>query len=204
MEFLAKGKRGIVYIDRESRTVTKTINPKSTAQNRLAIEADFLKKLNEQCIGPKFIAYENGTLTMEFIDGDRILDYLRNNSTTKKDTIIIIKKIFDQAHQLDILGINKLEMTNPYKHIIIRKKPGKKDRTLIEAVMIDFERCRYSKKPKNVTQFVQFLVSANVERILQSKRIFLDKEKILAKARGYKKELNRANYQQIITQIRNA
>jgi len=50
--------------------------------------------------------------------------------------------------------VNKFEMHHPTKHILI--KAGKPSRKTV--VMIDFERCRWTEKPKNVTQFVQFLL----------------------------------------------
>ena len=84
-----------------------------------------------------------------------------------------------QCKVLDDLGINKEEMHHPVKHILI----GKKD-----IVMIDFERCSFSEKVKNVTQFIQFITSTNLSKILNEKGIFFDKEKLRDVAKNYKEK----------------
>ncbi len=40
-------------------------------------------------------------------------------------------------------------MHRPIKHILVGKK----------AVMIDFERCHFAKDPKNLRQFLQFIIN---------------------------------------------
>ena len=78
-EFLAKGKRGIVYTASYGggKVVIKEKNPKSTAINRIYNEANFLKKLNKVGIGPKFIAFFDDILVMEFVEGMLISNLLR-------------------------------------------------------------------------------------------------------------------------------
>lgn len=178
LEFLAKGKRGIVYADKLKGFVVKKPNPNSEANNRLEIEAKFLQLLNQHNIGPKFIGFQTNRLSMEYIEGERIVDYFKNPKTRKKQICSVLKQVFAQLHKMDALGINKQELTNPYKHIMIKdQKP----------VMIDFERCRYSNNPKNVTQFMQFLCSEKIQEVLRKKGIFFDKKKILLLAAAYKK-----------------
>ncbi|RMF54400.1 hypothetical protein D6745_05420, partial [Candidatus Woesearchaeota archaeon] len=78
------------------------------------------------------------------------------------------------------------------KHIIVEKgKP----------VMIDFERCHYTKKPKNVTQFCQFLISEQVEKILNRKGLGFDKEKMKRLAQEYKRTLKRSALKKIIALV---
>lgn len=185
MEFLAKGKRGIVY--KEKNEVVKCPHPKSHAINNLKIESEFLKKLNKKNIGPKFIRFANNNLHMEYIDGERILDYLAHNQ--KKEILSVIKNVLEQCYILDNLKINKKEMTNPYKHIIVQKgKP----------ILIDFERCRYSEKPHNVTQFLQFLVSQKMLLILHKKKINLEKNAVKSLGEEYTHSKNLSNILKIL------
>ena len=72
-------------------------------------------------------------------------------------------------------------MTNPYKHIIIDKNNN--------PVLIDFERCRYTEQPKNVTQFLQYLTSGNVETIFKKKKIKINKAKVMQLSKIYKRTL---------------
>ena len=124
---------------------------------------------------------------MEYIEGERILDYFKRASKTR--ILKIIKEVFKQLRFMDELNINKKEMTNPYKHIIVRND---------EPVMIDFERCSYSTKPQNVTQFCQFIVREKTKLILVKKKININKKKLLELAKIYKKSPNNDNYTKIL------
>ncbi len=169
LKYLAKGKRSEVYIGNYKNK--KIIVKKS---KRAKIEAKWLKLLNKYQIGPKFIFLGKNYLIYEFVKGERILDY-------KGSIKFVVKKILEQCRKMDKLGINKKEMQNPYKHILINNKKVK---------MIDFERCYYSEKTKNVTQFCQF-IREKIFRNLNNK-IF---EEIL---KEYKKNPNDKNYSEIL------
>ena len=149
MEFLAKGKRGVVYLDEidGKKVVVKKARPESTAINRIENEANWLKKLNKIGIGPKLISQGEGYFIAEFIDGELFGKWIEKNKDKK-----VLLNILKQCRKLDRLKVNKLEMHNPLKNIIIGKK----------VVLIDFERCKFTHEPKNVTQFVQFLVKKKV------------------------------------------
>ena len=94
---------------------------------------------------------DKSILIYRFTEGDFIIDYLKNNK--KKNVRNIFRKVFNAMFVMDQLKINKEEMSHPIKHIIIDKND--------QPVLIDFERCRYTLKPSNVTQFSDFLISTN-------------------------------------------
>ena len=77
-EFLAKGKRGIVYrgLLAGKEIAIKEINPESKAINRLENEAHHLKLVNQLGIGPKLLGFYKEQLLMEYFDVERILDFL--------------------------------------------------------------------------------------------------------------------------------
>lgn len=180
MEIYAKGKRGIVFLEEKNgiKIAVKIKNPKSDAINRLQNEANFLELLNTHNIGPKFISFENNELRMEFIDGERIIDYLEKKN--RNDVMKTINDVIQQMIILDKLGINKYEMTNPYKHILVRKTDNK-------PVLIDFERCRKTLKPKNITQFMQFLTNKKIKNILEKKGLNINSAEMIKKMQDYKK-----------------
>lgn len=151
MEFLARGKRGEVFLTkyRGKLVVIKQVRATSTALSTLELEAEWLRKVNKHQIGPKFIKLEDGKLFMEYVQGVSISEYLEQHPFSAA----FAKEILEQCRVLDQLHITKFEMHHPTKHILI--KQGKPSRKTV--VMIDFERCRWMEKPKNVTQFVQFL-----------------------------------------------
>ena len=93
---------------------------------------------------------------------------------------------------LDKLKINKKELTNPYKHIIINKK----------IVMIDFERCYFTDKPKNVSQFCQFLMSKKVKEIFMKNKININKNKLIRILKVYKKSYSEKYFENVLRLIR--
>ncbi|HLD15682.1 MAG TPA: hypothetical protein VJB94_03840 [Candidatus Nanoarchaeia archaeon] len=177
MEYLTKGKRGLIFVDyvNGKKVVIKKGNPKSAAINRIENEIEFLNILNKYKIGPKLLLYNEDSFTMEFVEGRLFDDWLKENYDKK-----VVVKIMKQCYLLDKLKINKFELTNPVKHIIIKDN---------NPVMIDFERCKRTLSPKNVTQFVQFLRNRNLvkkEGLIQALKDYHNNSSI----NNFKKILN--------------
>lgn len=196
MEF--KGKRGIVEVREEiigRKNVLVAVKRPLTKFYDGKTEFGFLRKLNEKKIGPKAYYFDekNNSLVMQYIEGDRVLDHFALKKTTKKEILSVIQKILLQLFCMDKLGINKLEMTNPYKHVIITnaKTP----------VMIDFERCHYTEYPKNITQFIQFLCSGRLNYVFAWKKLSVNKEKLLEIARLYKQTYDKKYISSIMKQL---
>ncbi len=149
MQYLSKGKRGIVYLTKDDTgvVVVKKERSESKALRVLHNEAYWLKILNKYKIGPRFIRFDDG-LVMEYIKGELFVDWHKKHKGM--DVKNAVRDIFLQCRTMDKIGVNKLEMNYPVKHIIMRKN---------KPIMIDFERCKRTLRPKNVTQFCQFLLS---------------------------------------------
>ncbi len=184
----ARGNRGLLYKAclKKKTIVIKTKKPESEASGRIANETKWIKILNKHKIGPKLLFSGKGYFAYEFVEGDFILDFIEKNN--KRNIIKTIKNVFNQLYLMDKLRVDKEEMHRPLKHVIIDKKP----------VLIDFERCKITEKPKNVTQFCQFLMSCNTEILLKQKRIKLNKNKIINLAKTYKKEQTKENLNNIL------
>ncbi len=181
MELLAKGKRGEIYTDflNGQKVAIKRERPGSQAMNRIANEGKWLKIMNIYEIGPKLIKTSENEVIMEFIEGEQFIDiYEKNKGTPLVNELI--EQIFHQCRIMDTLKVDKHEMHNPIKHIVIRNN---------KPVLIDFERCRNTETPKNVTQFCQFLVKIGME---------VDKQKIKRLLISYKKTYDEKTYRDII------
>src|SRR3989338_9565745 len=166
MKYLSKGKRSVVYlIKKGNKQYVKKIAKEWTIQN----EVKWLKLLNKHKICPKLISFGKSYLIEEYIEGLTISNFLKN--TNKEDLKKVILNCLNQCFILDKLKVNKFEMTNPYKHIIVKKN--------LKPVMIDFERCRFSLNPKNVSQFVEYILKLDLFKI--------DKDKIRKLVKRYKK-----------------
>ena len=106
-----------------------------------------------------------------------------------RNRLEILKKCLDYMFQLDKLGYTKEEMHHPHKHILINEHGKIK--------LIDFERCRRTEKPKNLTQFCQFLTSTEFGELLKKKRINIDPEKIKNLTKNYKRTYSESTLKKI-------
>ncbi|MFH1398610.1 MAG: HemK2/MTQ2 family protein methyltransferase [Candidatus Woesearchaeota archaeon] len=181
------GRRGLVYSGElaEQKIAVKVKNPKSTAINRIANEARFLEIANRMKIGPKIIESGEGFVIMGWVEGKRLLDFIP--LSTKGKILEVLRDILNQLYRLDKKGVEKGEMHNPVKHIIVGSKP----------VLVDFERAKFSKKPHNLTGFCQFLCSAKVRQLLCEKGIVLGN--ITLEAMAYAKKRSDEQFKAILS-----
>ncbi len=179
---LARGHRGIVYtgIYKGKKIAIKAERKDSSAMGRVQNEAKWLRILNRKGIGPKILFSGKNYFCYKFVEGKFIGEFIKNSG--KQEIISVLKGVMQQCFVLDELKVNKEEMHHPKKHIIVTgdKKP----------VMIDFERCRNSEKPKNVTQFVQFVASGHISGMLKEKGIVIDKYELIKMAQKYRENSN--------------
>lgn len=182
MEYFAEGKRGKIYIG-IIKGKKVAIKKEKRDLNRINNEIKFLRILNKYNIGPRLIEYGKDYMIYEFIDGIRILDYLKN--ANKKEKNRIIKNVLLQCRILDKLKIDKYEMNNPYKHILIGK----------QIKMIDFERCKKVEKPKNVTQFCQFIISKKIG-------LKVNRNKFIKILKDYKNNQTDKNFKRILNYLK--
>ncbi|MEE9525874.1 MAG: HemK2/MTQ2 family protein methyltransferase [Candidatus Woesearchaeota archaeon] len=189
---LAKGHRGLVF--------TGTLDGKKIALKKqredIAVttsvrnETRWLKLLNRKGIGPKLLFSGNDYFAYEFVKGIFIPEFLEKASKEAIKKVLI--KVFNQCFILDKMNINKEEMHNPYKHVIVGK----------EVVLIDFERVHFSEKPKNVTQFCQYVSSQKITEVLKKKGFKFTKKQIISAAQKYKKDMSEENFEKILKLIK--
>jgi putative serine/threonine protein kinase len=196
------GKRGIVSKSPNGKYLIKEKKPESFSPGTIRNEYEFNLKLNKINIGPRIIYYDDkhDFLIREFVNGETIYEYFEkikkelSKNAYEKEIKRIILNIFEQCRRMDVAKINKFEMTNPYKDLIIDEKTG-------EPVIIDFERCRHSDKTKNTTQFCQFLMKGKMKLELEQLGVFFKAEEIISLAEEYKKEQSENNFKKIIKEI---
>lgn len=181
MRFLARGKRSIVFLIKY-KGKTAVLKQETRNLNVLQNEVHFLKILNNYGIGPKLLDHRKNKIILEYVKGLPLLKYIENSNKTKIKKVI--RNILNQCYILDSLKINKFELTNPYKDIIVSKKP----------VMIDFERARFTNSPKNLTQFSQFLISKKIVALLGNK---INRSKLINALVKYKNNQSKENFSKI-------
>jgi len=180
IKFFATGNRGLVFTGRYKgkKVAIKIKHPQSTAMETIPRESMMLKEVNKHGIGAKYLFHSPKFLVYEFVEGE----YLRK-LVNSKNIRTICKKVFEQCFQLDLLHINKAEMTRPYKHVIVKGK---------RVTFIDFERARKVEEAHNVTQFCEF-VKNNVDKKNKTKWIQL--------AKDYSKNQSKQQLQRILVML---
>ncbi|MBW3020055.1 hypothetical protein KY334_02055 [Candidatus Woesearchaeota archaeon] len=182
VEYFMKGARGFVYtgVYKGKKVAIKIKNPESDAIARIENEINFLTILNKYNIGPKLFLSGNKYFVYEFQEGEFMIHWMKTASLEQK--MKVLRKLMDQCFIMDKLGINKEEMMRPFKNVVIKKRNI--------PVLIDFERCHYTQKPKNVTQLLQYMWK---QRLIEKDFIDLIQE--------YKKDVSEKNYKKIIKKV---
>jgi release factor glutamine methyltransferase len=138
---LGEGWRSAVYgID--ARTAVKI-----TTAVRARKEAQILRAVNKQGIGPTVLRVDDGHLVMRRVTGTPFDETFARSSLALKKKLA--RALLAQLFKLDTLGIKKHELTRPGANVLVT--------TSGRVVLLDFERATYSKRPNNVPQFCAYL-----------------------------------------------
>lgn len=190
----AKGHRGVIYKGRyKNKKVAIKTQRADICVKSLHNEINCLKKLQKYDIGPKLIEAKEDFFVYEFIEGSFIEDFVEKEKSSAKIKKVL-KNIITQCRTLDELGINKEEMHHPYKHIIVTRN--------YKPFLVDFERCKKTNEPKNVTQFCQYLISGKISYLLKKKDILIDKIRMIELAKLYKKNHDEKNFKKIVEMLK--
>lgn len=192
VKLFEKGNRGVLYKGsyHGKTIVVKAKRKESAAVATIQNEINWLGKLNGAGIGPKllFFSREKDWFAYEFVEGVFITDFI-SSCREKKKISDALKQLLLQCRKLDKLGVNKEEMLRPQKHVLVGSG-GK-------LTMVDFERCRKTTRPKNVTQLCQFLAGDHASSLLRQKGIIIDRDKLLAAAQKYKNSQSGENFKKL-------
>ncbi len=209
IHYLSHGRRGNVFtgiLDRSKLIKTHLLSKRESARNlikvaikikrkesqaqeRIENEIKWLKVLNQKGIGPKFLFSGEDFLVYEFVEGFFFLDWIKDQ--LKKEIKRVLTILLDQCYTLDQLGLNKEEMHRPLKHILVDQNNF--------PVMIDFERCTKTKKPHNLTQFVEFI--SRIKSELEKKDFQINPERLRASAKLYKTKIAPETFKSLLAQI---
>ncbi|EKX44142.1 hypothetical protein GUITHDRAFT_109925 [Guillardia theta CCMP2712] len=211
-KYYSNGNRGVVYIATcvmkggEVKVAVKEIlHEKHIKPGRCYIgeealekEAGWLQRANEHGIGPRFLYGDSRKVIMEFVEGKRILAFITEEHDEERCKKALCE-VLTQLRKLDSLHIHKGEFVRPDRHILIRD-----DGT---PVLIDFERCKESSTPQNITQFVQFLAGIKLDAALHSngKNVKINGERLRELSRDYKSQGYREQeFELMLNLIRNS
>jgi putative serine/threonine protein kinase len=155
-------------------------------------ESILLKLVNSVGVGPKMFAVSKNFLVMEYIEGEKISDWvdlLKGVGSTKK-LKSTIKKILQDCYKLDRLGFDHGELSNVSKHVIVGKT---------KSTLIDFESSSTKRRPSNVTSITQaFFIGSGIARKTQKIYKNPPKEKIIGALKQYKQKKTQESFEQLL------
>ena len=196
INILGKGYVGIVVLGKIGRKkVAVKIRRNDSPRKNLKKEAELLKIINKHKIGPKLIASSKNFLVMEYLDGEKIGDWVdglkkKGSSTQLK---IIIKKVLEDCYSLDKIGLDHGELSNLTKHVIIGKK----------ITIIDFESSSMDRKVSNVTSATQALcIGSRISKIIGGVYKIPKKQKMITVLRRYKLEGTRESFENLLSVLK--
>jgi HemK-related putative methylase len=192
---LARGKRGLVFTGmyKGEKVAIKSKHPKSEALDAIMNEynvLDYFRNEGLECI-PHVVLTGHNYFVYEYIDGELLPDYITKHG--KKVILYVLQKILGYMRDLDVLGYTKEEMHRPHKHVLIKDD---------EIKIIDYERCRKTLKPKNVTQFCQFLTSTEATKKFAKKNIAIDADAMKKATATYKRTFSDSAFKKITEVVR--
>lgn len=168
-----KGKHSEVYV--ESGRAIKIFKPEF--RYNFWKEVRYLTILKKKNFVPKIFNFNPDELKieMEFVDGTMIRDFVKEKNFD--EIVNVLKMCLDVCFYLDRMRIQKEEMKNPQKHIIVADR----------IVFVDFERAYENPNPRNVTQFLEYIrkvtgLKSNVDLIRRYKKFYKIRDYNILKA----------------------
>jgi len=189
LNVLGKGYVGVVVLAKKrSKLVALKIRRLDSQREGMKNEAKLLKQANKVGVGPTLFDSSKNFLIMEFLDGEKIGDWINSlsgkGSANKIKTVI--RKILEDCFSLDQIGFDHGELSSIVKHVIVGKKIS----------MIDFESSSTKRRVANVTSAAQGIyigsgISKKVKRIYK----IPPKKEIIDVLRDYKRDQTRNSFE---------
>ena len=196
ISILGKGYVGSVVFGKIGRKkVAVKIRRNDSPRKNLKKEAKLLEIINKHKIGPKLVASSKNFLVMEYLDGEKIGDWVNglNNNGNSSQIKLIIKKVLEDCYSLDRIGLDHGELSNLTKHVIVGKK----------VTIIDFESSSVDRKVSNVTSATQALcIGSGISKIISHVYRIPKKQKMITVLRRYKQEETRDSFENLLSVLK--
>ena len=196
ISILGKGYVGVVVLGKIGRKkVAVKIRRNDSPRKNLEKEAGLLKIINKYKIGPKLVASSKNFLVMEYLNGEKIGDWVGGLKKNEKSSQLklIIKKVLEDCYSLDRIGLDHGELSNLTKHVIVGKK----------VTIIDFESSSVDRKVSNVTSATQALcIGSGISKIIGRVYKIPKKQKMITVLRRYKQEETRESFESLLAVLK--
>jgi len=196
LNVLGKGYVGVVVLAKKrNKTVALKIRRLDSQREGMKNEAKLLKLANNAGVGPNLVDSTKNFLVMEFLDGEKIGDWISSLSGKGSSSKIksVIRKILEDCYNLDQVGFDHGELSSIVKHVIVGKK----------TTMIDFESSSIVRRVANVTSATQgIFIGSGISKKMQRFYKIPSKDQIIEVLRHYKKERTRNSFERLLKTLK--
>ena len=195
LKILGKGYVGVVVLAKIKNNVFAVkIRRIDAPRKRMQDEARFQKIANDVNVGPKLIQASKNFLVMEYIKGEKIIDWAKKPETKAKEIRHIVNNVLSECYRLDEIGLDHGELSTIDKHVIVNKK---------RSTVIDFESSSIDRKTSNVSGATQaILIGTGLAKIIQKKIKLPTKKKIIKLIRTYKKNPTQDTFESLLVGLK--
>jgi putative serine/threonine protein kinase len=147
---------------------------------------------NSAGVGPVLFRSSKNLITMEFIDGLSIVDWINKQDVGADEARNVAISVLEQCYRLDTTQIDHGQLSCLNHHIIVSKSNN-------TANVIDYESSSTQRKPSNVNAaaqslFVSGLISSRINQLVK----LFHREKIIQLLKIYKWNPTRTNFDNIV------
>lgn len=196
LHVLGKGYVGIVVLAKQNQNkVALKIRRTDSQRDGMKNEAKLLEIANKAKTGPKVIKSSKNFLVMEYLDGQKIFDWIRqlDGKGASEKLKKAVKKVLEDCYRLDKLGLDHGELSSISKHVIIGKK----------TTLIDFESASTNRRVSNVTAACQAIfIGSGISKMVKKICKIPPKPKMIKMLRIYKNEQTRKSFDDVLKILR--
>lgn len=197
LAILGKGYVGVVMLAKKNtKNVAIKVRRLDSQRKEMKTEAKLLKIVNSVNVGPKLFDVSKNVMVMEFLDGQKIGDWVQNLSGkgSVKKLKSIIRTVLEDCYRLDQIGFDHGELSSITKHVIVGKS---------KSTMIDFESSSVKRRVSNVTSATQAIfIGSGIGKRVQKIYKIPPKEKIIKVLRAYKEKQSRESFEEILSVLK--
>lgn len=196
LHVLGKGYVGIVVLAKQNqKKVALKIRRTDSQRDGMRNEAKLLEITNKAKAGPKVIKSSKNFLVMEYLDGEKIFDWIKQlkGMGASKKLKKTVKKVLEDCYRLDQFGLDHGELSSISKHVIVGKKTS----------LIDFESASTSRRVSNVTAACQAIfIGSGISKMVKKIYKIPPKSKMIKVLRKYKNEQTRESFDDVLKVLR--
>ena len=151
--------------------IRRTHAPHSTLQ----AEGNALRLANSVGVGPQLVTCTDNFLLMQYVDGPRLVDWLRRPPDQMRPTL---RHLIEQAHRLDQLGLDHGALRCITDHALVPPHGP---------VLIDFSGASQTRRPANITTLLQGLfISTQIAELVAPHFAHVTRDGLIHHLRDYK------------------